>query len=322
MDLFDAFNIKKNIKTLDADALRKMIMSEAKRVIHEAMLSEKANPEKVDPKRFPLKLSDAQTDPDPESKVTGGLDDGETDEDKIDAVKGTLPVGDLKPSQSSMDIKKACQFFIAALRKVTPFPNGPGGDLGAIITSDDHIMDGHHRWIATGMVDPSASVGGFIVDFPAKQMIAALNMITASLGEEGKAGTGGFDQFNEQGVAAMLDKLATEGTWSGKPEEILAALKEFTQSDSSDKDELVAAAAKKVAENLSELTLAVPNGFPERPDMPVISAKAGHLKQAINLLKTGAVDLNPPYAEPANESVSSEKNFLTERWERLAGLLE
>jgi hypothetical protein len=35
MDLFDAFNIKKNTKTLDANALRKMIMSEAKRIIHE-----------------------------------------------------------------------------------------------------------------------------------------------------------------------------------------------------------------------------------------------------------------------------------------------
>ena len=314
MNLLDAFNLEeKQTKKLGLKELRELC---------ESIMLEKAKPEDVDPNRFPLKLSDAKQDPDPKAKVTGGLEDGDPDEDKVDAEKDTRPVAKLKPSQSSMDIKKACQFFIAALRKVTPFPDGPGGDLSAIITSDNHIMDGHHRWIATGMADPTQEVGGFIVDFPAKQMIAALNMITASLGQEGNAGTGGFEQFNEQGVGAMLNKFATEGTWSGNPEEVIAALKEFTQTDSSDKDEIVAAAAKKVAENLSKLTLAVPSGFPERPDMPVISAKKGHLTQAIALLKKGAVDLNPPYAETKNESVGSKENILIERWEQLAGLLK
>ena len=312
MDLFEAFGLERKVKKLNEAETRELIN----------LIAEKAKPEKVDPERFPLKLSDAKQDPDPETKVTGGTKDGDPDEDKIDATPGTRPVKSLKPSQSSMNIKKACNFFIAALRKVKPFEQGPGGDLGAIITSDDHIMDGHHRWIATGMVDPTADVGGFIVDFPAKQMIAALNMITASLGKEGKEGTGGFDQFNENGVAAMLNKFATEGTWSGTQEEVIAALKEFAQTDSSDKDEVVSAAAKKVAENLSQLTLSVPGGFPARPDMPVISAKEGHLAKAVELLKKGAVDLNPPYAGEKNESSSAEGNILLERWEQLAGLIK
>ena len=83
--------------------------------------------------------------------------------------------------------------------------------------------------------------------------------------------------------------------------------------------------------------MSVPGGFPARPDMPVISAKKGHLSLAIKLLKSGAVDLNPPYAdekagaggpEPddkatqTSESHSSNGEVISERWEKLAGLIK
>ena len=147
----------KKAKALNAKDLRSLIME---------VVTEDANPSGVDPKRFPLELSAAaaKSGEEAEQLATGGDSDGEETDDIVQAEPGELAVKKLKPSQSSMDIEKAVIFAIAALRKVEPFPGGPGGDLGAIITSDDHIMDGHHRWIATGMVDPSASVGGYIVE--------------------------------------------------------------------------------------------------------------------------------------------------------------
>ena len=57
-----------------------------------------------------------------------------------------------------------------------------------------------------------------------------------------------------------------------------------------------------MADNVSQLTLEVPAGFPERPDMPVISKGKGHLNMAIDLLKSGQVDLNEPYAEDLDDA--------------------
>jgi hypothetical protein len=304
-------------KKLSVQSLREIILEEI------ALLKEDADASKVDPERFPLKLSQAAAKQDQATAlVTKGVEDGDPSDDKVEASKESLSVKQLKPSQSSMNIEKACQFAICAVLKVKPFPSGPGGDLGAIITSDNHIMDGHHRWIATGMIDPSASVGGFVVEFPAKQMIAALNMITVKLGiTAGKPGSGGFDQFNEAGILPQLQKLVQTGFWGADAEQCQKACEEFTGEAG---DAAVASAAKKMGDNVSQLTLSVPGGFPARPDMPVISKGKGHLKQAIDLLRTGAVDLNEPYAsedKPQQESASNKGDLVVERWKRLAGIL-
>ena len=273
MDLFDAFNIERKAKKLSAKELRKILIAEAKRMIQEGILNEDANPSEVDPERFPLKLSQAaqKAGEEAERLATGGDADGDASDDVVNAEGGGGRVRDLKPSQSSMDIKKACQFALCALMKVTPFPDGPGGDLGAIITNDKHIMDGHHRWIATGMIDPNKSVEGYVVDFPAKEMIAALNMITVAIAQTtGKPGTGGFDQFNEAGILAKLQLFAKDGFWGGDASECLAAMEEWSGQEG---DAAVSASAKKMADNVSELTLKVPSDFPARSDMPVISPK-------------------------------------------------
>ena len=60
-----------------------------------------------------------------------------------------------------MNIEKALSMALGMIRD-----DQAGGDLGAFISSDNHIMDGHHRWVATAMVDPSAQIGGYGVDFP------------------------------------------------------------------------------------------------------------------------------------------------------------
>ena len=311
----------------------KKLTSKGLRTLVKNILAEDADPGKVDPNRFPLTLTKAaqKAGEEAEALVTGGSEDGSDADDKVGASAGDLAVKALKPSQSSMNIEKACQFAICAILKVKPFPTGPGGDLGAIITSDNHIMDGHHRWIATGMVDPGASVGGYVVDFPAKQMIAALNMITVKLGiTSGKAGSGGFDQFNEAGILPQLQKLVKEGFWGANAEQCQKACEEFSGESG---DAALAASAKKMGDNVSQLTLSVPGGFPERPDMPVISKGKGHLKQAIKLLQTGAVDLNEPYSDASKSSDSDEdvksesRNFresdqiLLERWKKIAGII-
>lgn len=318
----------------------KKLSTKQLRTLLEGLIAEDADPKKMDMERFPLELSKAAAKKSiAPSLVTAGGEDGEDKDDVVGVKTANVAVSTLKPSQSSMNIEKACQFAICAILKVKPFPTGPGGDLGAIVTQDDHIMDGHHRWIASGMVDPSAKVGGFRVAFPAKQMIAALNMITVGLGiTKGKPGSGGFDQFNASGIKTQLDKLVKEGFWGADAEQCQEACETFSGEKGED---AVAAAAKKMGENVSSLTLEVPDGFPERPDMPVISKGKGHLAKAVELLQQGKVDLNEPYADPKDsnpieiekdggkekqkESARTRKtgqDLLNERWLKNAGLLK
>lgn len=334
------------MKKLTTRELRRLILNEAKEVktkkdsaFVRAMLGEEADPAKLDFDKFPLKLRDTATTVGGASGakvvVTAGGDDGDADDDVISGSGDSVAVSELKPSQTSMDIDKATAFAIAAILKNKPFPTGPGGDLNAIISADNHIMDGHHRWIASGMVDPSASVSGERIQFPAKQLIAALNMITVALTDRkaGKASTGDFSQFNEEGIKKTLKKFAAEGVWSadGEPEKVIAALKEFTGED--DDDAAIDAAAKKMADNIGTLNTDVPSDFPVREDMPVISPEAGHVAHAVELLQQGKVDVNEPYGEEPevaeekeesddkNESKGSSDDLIMERWRSLAGIL-
>ena len=155
-----------------------MKQSKLKQLIKETIkkvLIEDADPSKIDPKRFPTKLS--QVNPDNAAKYVSGGDDSKdkgSNDDVIKTSSASFPVSALKPSQSSMNIEKALGLATAMINQKMP----TGGNLGALISSDNHIMDGHHRWVATAMVDPTAKVGGTLVNLPGAQLIGVLNAIT------------------------------------------------------------------------------------------------------------------------------------------------
>tara|TARA_A100001391_G_scaffold22092_1_gene12276 strand:- start:854 stop:1690 length:837 start_codon:yes stop_codon:yes gene_type:complete len=267
--------------------IKKTILIEAvKKVIKE---------QDIDPKQFPLKLSQvAQNPDDAKQDVTKGL----SDEDELDDVIKVKPnsmykVSDLKPSQKSMNIGKAMGMALSMiLGKMKT-----GGDLGAFISNDRHIMDGHHRWVATTMVNPSAKVGGYAVDFPGTDLIRILNAITVGkLGiTKGKEGTGGFDQFKEGPIRQELTNLAQKGNKFFKPEEVIEALKKFTGEEG---NAAIEAAVKKFTKHLGAVKFVVPQGAPDRVDMPVIDPDKvpGADKMTAKALSRGEVDWNKPQA--------------------------
>ena len=270
---------------------RKSKLKEAvRKAVRKALLSEK-----VDPNEFPLKLSDVAADPeDAKADVTKGTKDGDPKDDVIDVKpNATFPSSQLKPSQTSMKISNAMGMALSMILGKMP----TGGNLGGFISNDNHIMDGHHRWVATAMVDPSKEVGGYLVDFPGADLIRLLNAITVGkLGiMQGKEGSGSFDQFKEEPVRQELTRLAKEGSEFLKPEEVMQALEKFTKQKG---EAALEAAVKKFAENLSQLTFETPAGAPDRIDMPVIDP--GKVKDAdkiaMQALKGGEIDWNEPKA--------------------------
>ena len=254
--------------------------------------------------QFPIKLSQWASNADKAKQVAGaGLDDGNPDDDKI-AVKAnaTFPVSKLKPSQSSMNIDKALGMVLAMLGGKM----GVGGNLGAFISKDMHIMDGHHRWVATAMVDPSKPVGGYLVNFPGTDLIKILNAITVGkLGiDQGKPATGGFDQFEESSVRAKLEELATQGSKHIQAQEAMAILEQWTGQQG---EEALQVAGDRIVQNLGSVSFELPSGAPTRPDMPVIDDD--DVNKAVDALQGGEVDWNDPGASGNEEPAKRDGKY-------------
>ena len=313
MKLTELYGFEKRAKKLSTADLKKFIVE---------ALNEKADPSKVEDDRFPMNLSSVDAE-----FAKRAVNTEPSKEDTIPVTGASEPVQKLKPSQSSMNIDKAMAQAIAMIQGDMDL----GGNINAFISNDDHIMDGHHRWVATAMVDPSKPVGGYKVDFPADKLIAILNAITVGkYGKtQGKAATGGFDQFKPGPVKATLQKYATDGIpgdFPRTPENVMQAIEKFVADNGGEEkgQEAVAAAADMMVDNLSNVKFETPAGAPSREDMPVIDDP----QPAITALTTGEVDVNPPYqAEPGSDEEQPQQegswkkgDVLLERWNRLAGL--
>lgn len=277
---------------------------------------EDANPDLIEPDRFPMTLSAAASDPQMKDKVTKGTEDKKSEDDTVGVSSVNIAVSELKPSQSTMKVSNAVGMAIGMLVK-----GQPGGDLGAFISSDNYIMDGHHRWIATYMVDPSATVGGKQVNLPGKQLVAVLNAITAGkFGNAGNPGKGSFADFQDKAkIKAEIDNVVQNGVPKfTTPEDAKKAVDEKGGSD---------ALADLFVKNLSSATLSTPGWAVERIEMPVINP-GGNASEAEKALTGGEVDLNPPYyggeggEETKKESRYRSGHVVVERWQKLAGILK
>lgn len=331
--------------------LRRLIAKEVKKILNEErrnhlreskrsrfpklvdLIFEDASPDKVD---LPTNLSDIAKDAEKmKARVTTGADDndGGDGDDVIKSNTEDISVTELKPSQSTMEIKKAVEFSFSALLKTNPMPDGPGGAVGAIISNDLHIMDGHHRWIASLMIDPASSMTGPVVNFPASKLIPVLNLLTVGMfgRGEGQKGEGTFDDFNKEKLKPIVMDVLENGYWAEKnPEKCKAVAVEFTGlSAAAANDKIADVMADKMVKNINSSAnwKQLPDGAPPRNQMPVI--KPEEVDNAVAALSSGQVDVNPPYGgekegekAPENASRLRRGDVVVERWQKLAGIIK
>jgi hypothetical protein len=315
--------------------LRRLIAKEARKALTEGknkyslrFLLEDADPGKIDPKLYPNRLSSVDKDLS-KDLATKGSQDKNLKDDVAKAGQVSAPAKSLKASQTTMDFGKFVGMAIQMLGKMGSFSGGAGGDLGAIISSDRHIMDGHHRWAATLMVDPDASVGGLGVKLPGEKLVGVLNVWTAAQGQAGKPSDTDLDSLTGDSVAEKFKEMASKGgKFLPSPEEILEAFKK-EGFDSLD------AAAEHVKKNWdsTEGTRAIESWMPPKVDMPAI--EPNQLEQVASDLEQGKMDINPPYSpevkaaaggspdeKTQKESSKIKGDLVLERWQKLAGLIK
>jgi len=278
-------------------------------------VAEDAKPAEVDPNLFPSKLSSVDKATAQKLSTTGNKgSDGDAADDVIKVGPWNGSAKDLKPSQNSMNLGKAAWFALGMLNGTMFDSGGPGGNVGAFISSDNYLMDGHHRWVATSMVKPDAQIVGFGVQFPGKQLVPILNTITKGLlgVDQGKSGEGNFAQFrNLESVRTTLANLAQDKQPTGKGGNFKGvagamtpgmALKVMEEKTGKKGQQAVDAMAEFMVKNASSIpgvsdeAVLLPQG---RSDMPVIDDKDGPVQPASAIVKkaleTGEVNVNPPY---------------------------
>ncbi len=237
----------------------------------------------VDDQQFPNPVTGAMK----KLFLNKGDRDGEKSDDIVKVTPVEIPAVKLKPSQDAIYLSKALGMAVGGVK---------GGDLAAIISSDDHILDGHHRWAATMLADPTANVGGL----QAAMTIGDLIPVLRALGDvflNKRRGKPDADlniykakPADLQAMIANLDKKNTEYIKPGQASEFVDGI------GGMDVLEKRLAGIQKIKP---------PAGAPPRKDMPVIDADKNQVKQAAGLLKRGKLDIKPPYADKLNTSPDS-----------------
>lgn len=248
--------------------------------------------------------------------VRAGVSDRDPNDDKVEVSPASFPAASLKPAQTTMVLDKAIGMALGMCIK-----GNIGGDLGAVISADNHIMDGHHRWAATIMADPNGTVSGYQASLPGQELIPVLNLLTKGLfGKmKGNPGTGSIDDFTYDNVKAKLEKYVASGTpgkFGMKPEIVQQALTNQFGS--------VEEGIEQMASNVEQLNKDVPGWAPDRVQMPVIDPR--EVPKAASVLNKGQVDVSPPFAavtkKASDKSSKKTQKESVERWQRLAGLIK
>ena len=237
---------------------------------------------------FPQSASAAEA----EKVFTGGLKDGDPYDDvvNIQVSPDIAPCKDVFPTQREVILTNALEVALRIQLGKLPL----GGNIGAIISEDNRIMDGHHRWAGSWLAGGGGTmIGGVWIGLPAKQLVPIL----AAVGDHfhpGKRNAGrdveNIFNIGADAVGELLHTLTTKEGYSRwlTPDEATEACEILAGS--------VENAKKLFVDRLKEIQKNKPPSWaPPREEMPVIRASQGeHIKTA-NAIEKGQVDIYEPY---------------------------
>jgi hypothetical protein len=225
------------------------------------------------------------------AKAAVGTGDGS---DVVSSKKISIPCYKLKPSQREIVIEKTLGFALNT--KPCGGKWDVGGDLGAIVSNDNFIMDGHHRWASTMLIDSNASMLVTQIDLDAKTLISVLNVITkGEFNRTGNNGKGDIKNFNGTNLLKLINNVIDgEHILDGGPnqydsEKIIKHITNFGKGNYDKGLELLLSNADRVGTYDAKKL----KGAPYRFDMPVI--EADEIDDIAYKLKTGYYDLTEPY---------------------------
>lgn len=239
----------------------------------------------------PIGLSTFVKNKDAAGAIIGsGLDDQDKQDDIVGGGIAAIAVKDLRPAQTELIPEKAFGMAIDFLQR----GKWDGIDLGSIISNDNYIMDGHHRWAAVTLIDPNAKIKATAIDLPGQSLVSTLNAATVGkLGiTNGNKGTGNIQEFTSNKLLAVIDNAMTvgiEGKFPLTSDQVKQALEKIpgANGDSQKGKQIMAKNANALSKQIMPLA-------PPRIEMPVIDGSK--VKTIQTMLAKGTFDLRPPFS--------------------------
>jgi len=222
--------------------------------------------------------------------VQSGLMDGDSEDDKISTKPTPIKSVKLNPSQTTLVLKDVVGLALEMLLK----RQGLGEDLGALVSSDGYILDGHHRWAGSILARGSrASVKVWLSHLPGKDLVRVLNIVSkGAYGvSSGNTGTGSINDLTPAKVRRQLEVFLREGRQHkhfAPSADLVAKILEANFGS-------VENGVNVLSERARLIPKTVPSWAPTRDQMPVIRRKK--VQDAAKLLNEGVVDWAPPYAD-------------------------
>ena len=224
------------------------------------------------------------------------LDKGPASDDKVSYDRRSdLSASDLKPSQKEIKLGQALGMAISMIGKLPgPFEDGPGGDLGAVVSSDGYIMDGHHRWAASIFaVGPEVELGGFVIDMPGKDLVQVLALMGDAFhpGERKKPSPHNIMTATIDDVNNMINKFVQEGVGDFVDAETVKRVLDEAYGG-------VEQAKAHFVSRLKDVQIEPPTWAESRDKMPVLEPDADEPEKVAKAMQAGNVDVFEPYADP------------------------
>ena len=299
----------------------KISRSQLKQMIDEEVV-DFVNEEEFDDTKFPF--PDVATKDQATQIAVHGPDDetGKEDDDVITVTqKDNLSIDDLQPSQREIRLGQALSMAIGQLAS-----GKIGGDLGAIISGDNLIMDGHHRWAAT-IFAGGDTVGGKQVSMPGEQLVKVLALFGDYLhpGERKKASAENIFEATPEQVYQFVDKFIKEGyEFSTSKGDVIKVPAEKVKKTLEDEFEDIEAAKAAFVERLEIIKQEQPPVWATGRDvMPVINP-GDEVEAIATALKGGEIDVYEPYygGEEKEAVITESKNTLSISRKRLQQIIK
>lgn len=250
-----------------------------------------------DPSEFPNPLPADQTKSFMQKGWDDSPDDGESDsskkDDEVDVeLKSSVAAGSLMPSQTAVFLGKA--LGMSMVPKLSS-----GGDIGAVISEDNHILDGHHRWAATHLRNPNVDIIGTKVMLPITQLIPVLRAAGDAYGNarKGEPKGGDLNMFSSEAAnPEVIKEMIETGKYMDPKfynrEKLEAHVKSIGGIDA------IVEAVKRMQSAASKAYGGSGLGdAPPRKEMPVLEPKKAQVKGAAKRLQKGTIDVAPPYGD-------------------------
>ena len=239
-------------------------------------IAEELPTKEIDPKEFPKTLNARLA----AIYTKKGEMDGSHEDDVVSVKKATWSARKLKPSQSAIYLGKSLGMAVGGVK---------GGDLGSIVSSDNHILDGHHRWAATMLSEPTAKIMGLSAKLGIGDLVPVLRALGDAYGNARRGEpTGGDINIYKATFKDAMDALMNGTNMNPK----------FYDRDKSIAWLESIGGETELANRLAALKdRKPPVGAPPRIEMPVIDADKGQERKAAKALSGGRLDVRAPYAK-------------------------